>query len=133
MGLEATASESVVDEKEEKHFHHAMGQKLHEVPFQATFRNLGSLCERKAPNGEKSSEGCVNGVQHVTGTKLVGLRLEQRGDQDWSKSVRMNDHMLVDKMKAEKIKMDPTTEIKVEAHMFVVWSIQEVGWSENLV
>ena len=73
MGLEATASESVVDEKEEKHFHHAMGQKLHEVPFQATFRTLGSLRERKArpekgrPNGEKSSEGCVNGVQHFTG------------------------------------------------------------------
>ena len=64
---------------------------------------------------------------------MVGLRLEQRGDRDWSKSVRMDDHMLVDKMIAEKIKMDPTTEIKVEPHMFVVWSIQEVGWSGNLV
>ena len=65
--------------------------------------------------------------------KLVGLRLEQRGDRDWSNSVRMDDHMLVDKMKAEKIKMEPTTEIKVEAHMFLVCSIQVVGCSDNLV
>ena len=60
-------------------------------------------------DGEKSSAGCVNGVQHFTGAKLVGLRLEQRGDQGWSKSVRMDDHMLVDKMIAEKTKVDPTT------------------------
>ena len=56
MGLEATASESVVDEKEEKHFHHAMGQKLHEVPFQATFRTLGSFRERKARPEERKTE-----------------------------------------------------------------------------
>ena len=43
----------MVDEKEEKHFHHAMGQKLHEVPFQATFTNLGSLRERKARPEER--------------------------------------------------------------------------------
>ena len=55
MGLTATA-ESVVDEKEEKHFHYAVGQKLHEVPFQATFRTLGSLRERKARPEERKTE-----------------------------------------------------------------------------
>ena len=73
MGLAATASESVVDEKEEKHFHHAVGQKVHEVPFQTTLTTLGSFRETKArpeegrPNGEKSSESFVNRVQHFTG------------------------------------------------------------------
>ena len=55
MGLEATASESVVDEKEEKHSHHAVGQKLHEVPFQTTLTTLGSFTETKArPEGRKT-------------------------------------------------------------------------------
>ena len=55
MGLEATASKSVVDEKE-KHSHHAVGQKLHEVPFQTTLTTLGSLRGRKARPEERKTE-----------------------------------------------------------------------------